>query len=273
MDPRIVVRACVGTSAGILQQQDQVFKRLFISKPVLIVVQRGIKELRCSGGEYTIRSGEAIAVAGGQTVDITTRLGEHDRYQARWLVWDSALVAAHGAAHPQQAVITQALSITQHSAEFKLGFERALQAVEDATIPETIARHRVAELLLWIGSNGGRFAPSQVLTLAMKIRHLVGQNLAGNWSANAVASAFAISEATLRRKLADEGTNLSDILVDARMTFALTLLQSTAQSVTQIALHVGYQTPSHFATRFRNRFGVPPTSIRGHQRGVAGPNA
>lgn len=266
MEPRIVVRPGVGASGGILQQQDQVFKRLFVSQPVLIVVQRGIKELRCSGGEFIIRSGESIAVAGSQTVDITTRLGERGGYQARWLVWDSALVASHGAAYPRQAVIAHALPVTQHAAELKLGFERALQAVEDATIPEAVARHRVAELLLWIGANGGRFAPSQMLTLAMKIRHLIGQNLAGNWSANAVASAFAISEATLRRKLADEGTCLCDILVDARMTFALSLLQSTAQSVTQIALQVGYQTPSHFATRFRNRFGVPPTSIRGHQR-------
>lgn len=86
-----------------------------------------------------------------------------------------------------------------------------------------------------------------------------------------MASAFAMSEATLRRKLADEGTKLSEILVDTRLSFALTLLQSTAQSVTQIALNVGYQTPSHFATRFRSRFGVPPTPIRGHQRGVLRP--
>jgi AraC-like DNA-binding protein len=88
-----------------------------------------------------------------------------------------------------------------------------------------------------------------------------------------VASAFAMSEATLRRKLADEGTSLSTILVDARMSFALTLLQSTTQPVTQIALAVGYQTPSQFAVRFRDRFGFVPTSVRGHRRPAPDANA
>jgi AraC-like DNA-binding protein len=32
--------------------------------------------------------------------------------------------------------------------------------------------------------------------------------------------------------------------------------------VTQIALTVGYQSPSHFTVRFRRRFGFPPSAIR-----------
>lgn len=274
--PRIVSRAGVGTTAHVLQRQDLEFKRLFIENPLLIFVERGIKAVRWSGGEYIVRSGEAIALAGGQSVDITNRPAEDGSYRAHWLVWDDALIAAHADAHPHLPVIRHALPITHAQPEFVHAFHRATQAVQEDSVPAGIARHRAGELLLWIGMEGSRFEQAQALTMTVKVRRLLGQDIARDWSAAAVASAFAMSEPTLRRKLADEGTSLSAILIDARMSFALTLLQSTAQPVTQIALAVGYQTPSQFAVRFRDRFGFPPSAIRGHRRaasGDAGPGA
>jgi AraC-like DNA-binding protein len=59
---------------------------------------------------------------------------------------------------------------------------------------------------------------------------------------------------------------LTDLLADARMATALTLLQATTQSVSQIALSVGDESPSRFAVRFRHRFGFAPTAVRGHDR-------
>jgi len=213
--------------------------------------------------------GEAIALAGGQSVDIRNRIGEDGTYRARWLAWDGSLIAAHANAHSRQPVIRNALPISCVPTGFAAAFRQAADAVEDDRVPIDIARHRAAELLLWIGLHGRRFEQARDLTLAVKIRRVIGLEVAREWSASAVASAFAISEATLRRKLADEGTSLSAILVDTRMTFALQLLQSTAQPVTQIALAVGYQTPSQFAVRFRERFGFAPTSVRGHRRAAA----
>ena len=61
-------------------------------------------------------------------------------------------------------------------------------------------------------------------------------------------------------------TSLTDLLADARMATALTLLQATTQSVSQIALSVGDESPSRFAVRFRHRFGFAPTAVRGHGR-------
>jgi AraC-like DNA-binding protein len=71
-----------------------------------------------------------------------------------------------------------------------------------------------------------------------------------------------MSEASLRRHLAAEDSSLSEILLDVRMSTALTLLQSTAQPVTRIAGEVGYQSPSQFAVRFRRRFGCSPSDVR-----------
>ncbi|KXB32552.1 AraC family transcriptional regulator [Dechloromonas denitrificans] len=262
MEPRIIHRPGVGTTAGVLQKQELEFKRLFIDQPVLIVVERGSKALRWAQGEYIIRAGEAIAIAGGQTVDIINRPAADGSYRAFWLVWDAALIAAHALAHPAQPVIRHAWPLPGQPGEFMAAFRRAVDAVEDEAMPADIARHRASEMLLWIGAQGGKFAPAEALTVGIKVRRLIGSDLARDWSAAAIASALAMSEATLRRRLADEDTSLSEILLDARMSFALNLLQCSAQPVTQIAYHVGYQSPSHFAVRFRQRFGFSPSAIR-----------
>ena len=197
MQPRIIHRPGVGTTAGVLQKQELEFKRLFVDQPVLIVVERGIKALRWGQGEYIIRSGEAIAIAGGQTVDIINRLAEDGSYRAFWLVCDAALIAEHAQTYPAQPVIRHALPLLGQPGEFMAAFQRAVAAVEDETMPVDIARHRAAEMLLWIGAHGGKFAPAEALTVALKVRRLIGRDLALEWSAATVAAALAMSESPM----------------------------------------------------------------------------
>ena len=75
-----------------------------------------------------------------------------------------------------------------------------------------------------------------------------------------------MSEVMLRRKLSMENTALRNLMIDVRMSSALALLQSTDWPISAIAQHVGYESASRFAERFRKRFGFAPTAIRGHQR-------
>lgn len=263
---RITQRPGVGTAGIVLQHGNLEFKRLYIESPILIYVERGSKIVRWSGGEYLISPGEAIAVAGGQSLDIINRLAQDGSYQAHWLVWDEALIQSNAEANTHLAAIRYAQPITGEGKHFAESFKRAIEAVIDSTVPDRVARHRVQELLTWVGVTGGRFEPPRLPTMAIKVRQLIASDLANDWSALDVASTFALSEATLRRRLAEEGTTFSRLLIDARMTLALQLLQSSAQTVMQIALCVGYQTPSQFAVRFRDRFGFPPTAVRGHRR-------
>jgi AraC-like DNA-binding protein len=263
---RIQVRNGVGATGVITQQRELTFKHLFVSTPLVIFVERGVKTLQGSGGKYVIRAGEAVAVAGGQSLDITNTHAVDGAYRAHWLACDRAPLATHARAYPQHPVVRGALALPAPAPEFGAAFRRASQAIGDETIPAGIACHRLAELLLWIGLAGGRFDAADPAQMSIKIRTLIGEDLARNWSAADIAAAFAMSEATLRRRLSDEGTSLTTILVDMRMGMALQLLQSTVQPVTQIALSVGYLTSSQFAVRFRARFGFAPTAVRGHRR-------
>jgi AraC family transcriptional regulator len=51
-------------------------------------------------------------------------------------------------------------------------------------------------------------------------------------------------------------------LIDQRIRRAKSLLTGTTASVTEISLTVGFSTPSHFATTFKQRVGVTPTVYR-----------
>lgn len=51
-------------------------------------------------------------------------------------------------------------------------------------------------------------------------------------------------------------------VLDQRVEKSKALLSSTALTVTEISLAVGFSTPSHFATTFKQRLGVTPTEYR-----------
>lgn len=51
-------------------------------------------------------------------------------------------------------------------------------------------------------------------------------------------------------------------VLDRRIERAKTLLASTTLAITDISAAVGFSTPSHFATTFRSRVGVTPSSYR-----------
>ena len=92
---------------------------------------------------------------------------------------------------------------------------------------------------------------------------MIGAAPEKNWISKDIAESLAMSEATFRRKLADEGQSFTEILVDARMTLALILLQVTDVSISEIAYQVGYESASRFSVRFKKRFGFSPTEMRG----------
>jgi AraC-like DNA-binding protein len=51
-----------------------------------------------------------------------------------------------------------------------------------------------------------------------------------------------------------------------RLARARELLERTDRSALDIALDVGFKTPSHFTSRFRREFGVTPREIRADSR-------
>jgi AraC-like DNA-binding protein len=142
-------------------------------------------------------------------------------------------------------------------------FERCVQAIRAPNlIPDAVAESRMRELLAWLSHMGFVFASGGPVSVQRKVRLTIGMAPEKNWIAKDLALALAMSEATFRRKLAEEGQSFSGILVDVRMSYALTLLQVTDTPISGIAYQVGYESASRFSVRFKKRFGFSPNAIR-----------
>lgn len=80
-----------------------------------------------------------------------------------------------------------------------------------------------------------------------------------------LAEALGMSRSTLYRRLEGvlDGTP-ADLLREARLMRAASLLKVEAGTVSEIAYAVGFKSVSHFGERFRERFGVSPSAYRAH---------
>ncbi|WP_036172415.1 AraC family transcriptional regulator [Massilia sp. 9096] len=271
----IHARPGLGATARVAQGRELVILRIRIDQPVLILVERGVKTVRAErGAQARAQPGQAIVLAGGQTVDFRNAVSEGAHYAARWLVFDPALLddasyrdaaARSDAANRPAAPVCLLADVDPALTAAVAHAEQAL--APDAVVPDAIARLRLLEAMHWLLEAGiVLHSASLAQDVSARVRTLTAGRLERDWSAGRVASELALSEATLRRRLAAEGTSLSALLVEARMATALTLLQATEQPVSDIAAAVGYESPSRFAVRFRQRFGFAPTAVRGHDR-------
>lgn len=262
----ILAREGHGASGRIVEYGLPVLRGIAIDHASLIVVLKGAKTLRWDGQTCRIEAGEAVALASGGLFDVENHPAPDGEYQASWFAWHGDALAAHTPAAGSRPV-RDMLLLGAIEPAFAASFEHAREAIGNAAgVPDAIARHRLAELLAWIGTRGAHFASAPQASVKQRVRTLLATAPAKDWSAAAVARAVAMSEATLRRRLAAEDCSLTALLVDVRMSLALNLLQSTDRPIVQIAQDAGYASPSRFAVRFRERFGFAPTAVRGHRR-------
>lgn len=77
-----------------------------------------------------------------------------------------------------------------------------------------------------------------------------------------LASQRHMSERTLRRHLLQEGVRWRDLLTDVKMSLAKQYLVGSNDSVTAIALRLGYQDSANFARAFRQHCGMSPSQWR-----------
>lgn len=265
----IAAKPGIGATGHITQAQHLGFTSITTTLPMIIIVRRGRKVIQTPGYEFIVDAGEAIAIAQGQVFDFENIPAEDGGYEARWLLIEPELITAFGDPDGTQPVMP-ARPMGRMSAGLSEAFEQAVAALQDdGDLPDVVIRHRVTELLAWLNAGGLRFSLMQPDSYAARIRRLVGRRPGHGWSSAEISAALAVSEATLRRRLQEEGASLRDVLTDVRMTHAMQLLQSSHLSVSAIAASSGFESQSRFAIRFRDRFGFPPTAIRGHNRASA----
>lgn len=86
---------------------------------------------------------------------------------------------------------------------------------------------------------------------------------AGRPDIPAVAQELGVSERTLQRRLADEGTRFQDVLSSVRRTRAHQLLADPTLDLNEVALLLGYEDQSSFFRAFKQWEGMTPATWRG----------
>ncbi|HAP0114565.1 TPA: helix-turn-helix domain-containing protein [Escherichia coli] len=70
-----------------------------------------------------------------------------------------------------------------------------------------------------------------------------------------------MSESSIKRKLYEENTSFSQILLDVRMQHARRLMISEL-SINKLATRCGYSSTSYFISTFRQYFGITPMEMK-----------
>jgi AraC-like DNA-binding protein len=103
--------------------------------------------------------------------------------------------------------------------------------------------------------------------ISRRVRELVLERLRrGDIGMGSIGKDLHMSVATLRRRLADEGTTHRDILDDVRRALALRHLEAGGLAVSEIAFLLGFSHVSSFSKAFRRWTGVAPLDYRARRK-------
>lgn len=262
--PRAVrARKGLGLTAQIRQHQALQARHVSVDHPMLVNIVAGRKIIRNAKGEVTVNAGEFMVLTPG-VYDSYNEPEEASPYIADWIIFDPQLLREHEQllSGPRPRPLDWMRRIEPVYEGFAHSFRASREALqEEDYVPAAVARLRLFEVLAWLREAGVHLAERDP-EMDQLVRGLIASDPARSWSAAEVASAMAVSEATLRRRLAKLGTSLSAIQMDTRMSTALSLLQETDRPINHVALDVGYESASRFAIRFRQRFGFSPSDVR-----------
>ena len=160
-------RAGVGLTANVVQQRALRISRLAVDSPALILLRQGEKTLRCGTRSWRARGGDVVVVAAGQNIDVENRLSADGLFEARWVVWDAALLARAGPLVPGRPALPDVAVVRSAGAGFVSAVDRAVEAIGDASaVPDKVAAHRLAELLVWLAEQGITLSGGRTLSTA-----------------------------------------------------------------------------------------------------------
>lgn len=99
---------------------------------------------------------------------------------------------------------------------------------------------------------------NSINTLSGKVEQIISVDTSRRWYLRDVAEKLYTSESLTKKKLQDENTSFSKILLASRMARAKTLLELKKMPLTVIAEKCGYSSTSYFINTFRQYYGVTP---------------
>lgn len=235
----------------------------------MLLVVSGQMRLAFAGHEILVDATRPalVLVDAGSCVDIVKTPGGAERcFRSVFMTIASALLESHSAASTlaggserAAAAPFQVMSLDDDVAST---LWHLIESVEIRPVSDERLTYRLLELLSALAERGHVFRPPRHNDTVARLQALMAREPHQHWTAREAGRELAMSEATLRRRLAAESSRFETVLSDIRMHHGMMLLQTTAWSIPRIAEACGYQSRARFSERFRSRFGCLPSAIR-----------
>ncbi|MBP8184491.1 MAG: helix-turn-helix domain-containing protein [Pseudomonas sp.] len=248
--------------ATVVAQQHYRLHAVSCDLPLLIIPLQGHKRLRSGEQWLDCAPGEFLMLHHAQQVDIENLPTGDAPYRAltigfNWRLLEVArsLLAMHPTAASSPPVSISQGPLTP--------LEPALAAYLACAADDRLAiDHAGLGLLLALARTGhNSFISASDPSLATQARLLIAADPARAWKSADLEARFAISSATLRRRLQEEQSNFRTLLQEARLHHALQLLQSRRQPLKSTAAACGYSSLASFNRAFAQRFGLEPSAV------------
>lgn len=245
----------------------QTLRRVPVFQSALCRVRQGTKLLQWGERAARAGTGDVVLMPAGHELGVANVPGTQG-YLAEVLSFSPALIARFRARHGGllDAQLRQApgaslcVPLDAHAA---LAWDQLMASLA-AGSPAALLAHQAEGLLLALALGGhcGPLLLDRRDPLAARVQQVLLLDPAADWSVARVASQLHLGASTLRRQLALEQRHFRAILEDVRLGLALQELQSGRLAIGDIAAACGYASPSRFAARFRQHYGMSPRALR-----------
>lgn len=220
------------------------------SRTSIVAIVEGAKELLTMGRHLRFNAGTVLVLPSGWCGDVVNDPDPKSGvYRAIFIDFPDELVRRAASAFPPRLTETQ-LDVPLDPV-LAAAIHHAGEGIASGTLPAALMEHRVMEVLMVLGLRGA--LPVQPETTAEAVRALVRWQPDRAWTADLIADALGTSNATLRRRLAQEGTSLRETLGAERALLADAMLNEDGLSMREAALASGYRSTRRFADRLRSR--------------------
>ncbi|WP_261859148.1 helix-turn-helix domain-containing protein [Photobacterium sanguinicancri] len=170
---------------------------------------------------------------------------------------------------PAEAMLTLSQSIASDLDAPMINADRALQSTLDALFSFELSQLSKETQTFLVMGLYQQLAERGVLHLLFpsantRFSHRLSQYLSHSPGEDhpleSAADHFAMSRATLIRKLKHEGMQYRELLAEVRLNHALYLMQNEQCSVALLSQLCGYQSEERFSQRFKRKFGLTPSA-------------
>ncbi len=215
----------------------------------LCVVESGTMHVRLEDACGVHRGGEVAVIPAG----------------VRHGCWTESEPIVEMIVHLDARLLAQTLPRAIEPGIWPLASADAIAALRDAAVASFEEAGRLAvEIMRDLGEHARKPIASDAPIVG--VLEVVGQALERHWTVAQMARLAALSEAQFGRRFrAAAGQSPMRWLLDRRLTRAQWLMSTSDRTLTDIAMMVGFGSPSRFTEAFAKRHGQTPSVWRGMQ--------